>query len=146
MGQIETQIYFNEIPFEHEFQIVQDKFSISNDGILGNDFLMKYGATINYGRDEIILRVPQRNENKDEQTVIDLQSEKQMNSEHSGSSKKGNKNKNYFKYNDVLVKPSTRIISLNTINLENDDTFERTVNDENALKMASMITASDKAK
>lgn len=96
IGQIETQIYFNEIPFEHEFQIVQDKFNISNDGIIGNDFLMKYGATINYEKNEITLRIPQENKNKDEQTVIDLLNKGQTKEEQSSSSKKGSKNKNYL--------------------------------------------------
>lgn len=100
LGQVETQIYFNNIPFEHSFQIVQNGFNIPNDGIIGNDFLMKFGATINYERNELILRIPKQCSRSDiestrDQTIVKLQDATQ--SRHTLiSSRKRNRNKDYF--------------------------------------------------
>lgn len=143
LGQIETEIYFNDISFKHEFHIVQDKFNIPNDGIIGNDFLTKYGAVIDYERNRLILQVPENNVKKEKQAVIDLQNEMQTRRvSNSSVRKKGDRN--YFKYNDVLVKPNTEIVPLKTItiDIDDDDIFESLLNDNDASKMANIKIAS----
>lgn len=140
LGQIETQIIFDEIPFDHKFQIVKGKFNIANDGIIGNDFLMKYGATIDYENNKLILRAPQKNMYEISQSVIIPKNGSQMRDRHSNTSRRKKKDKNYFKYNDVTVKPDTQIVSLKTISLENADIFS--LNDKDTsetfnIKMAS---------
>lgn len=138
MGNIKTEIYFNEIPFEHKFHIVQNEFNIPNDGIIGNDFLTKYGAILNYEKGEFILQIPKIEMNQREPIVIDLLHDETQTKQMLKSSKRKNKNRDYFRYNDVKVKPNTEIVSLRTINLNNDDITEYLLNDDDAYEVANV--------
>lgn len=58
IGKVNSSIYINEIGFKHDFQIINDNFNLVTDGIIGNDFLIKYGANIDYKEQTIQLQIP----------------------------------------------------------------------------------------
>lgn len=49
-----------DLSIKHEFHIVPDDFPIGNSGMLGNDFLQKYNAEINYGTNTIKFFLPNK--------------------------------------------------------------------------------------
>lgn len=58
LGKIKTQIYINNTSFEHEFHIMNKSFNLQSDGIIGYDFLNKYGATISCAEGTIKMKQP----------------------------------------------------------------------------------------
>lgn len=66
-----------------------------------------------------------------------MQGEMQTGRVFSSSRRKG-RDRHYFKYNDVLVRPNTEIVQLKTIHMDDDDIFENLLNEDNAPKMANI--------
>lgn len=58
MGRVFPQMNINGHAFSHHFHIAEEKFNINNDGILGGDFLIKYGVTIDYSTNTLQIYLP----------------------------------------------------------------------------------------
>lgn len=46
------------IDFPHEFQVVDDRMRMTTDGLLRCDFLLRYGAIMNFGQPNLTLATP----------------------------------------------------------------------------------------
>lgn len=57
IGKVTTTIYLNEIGLKQTFYIIQDEVNITNNGILGADFLRAYKAEINYSSTNMTLQI-----------------------------------------------------------------------------------------
>lgn len=57
-GRVFPQMLINNCIFSHPFHIVENNFNVNNDGILGSDFLIKYGATIDYSTHSMQIHLP----------------------------------------------------------------------------------------
>lgn len=58
IGRTFPQLLINNCLFSHPFHIIKDNINLESDGILGNDFLIKYGASINYAYNTIKFHLP----------------------------------------------------------------------------------------
>lgn len=58
MGRTFPQMMINNCLFSHPFHVIEDNINMDCDGILGNDFLIKYGASINYANNLIQFYLP----------------------------------------------------------------------------------------
>lgn len=57
IGRLTSKLHINNIAFPHDFQVIIDeRIRLRCDGILGSDFLLKYGANINFESFQIKLR------------------------------------------------------------------------------------------
>lgn len=57
-GRVFPQMLINNCIFSHPFHIVENNFNVNNDGILGSDFLIKYGVTIDYSTNSMQIHLP----------------------------------------------------------------------------------------
>lgn len=57
-GRVFPQMNMNNWIFPHPFHILEDEVNVQNDGILGNDFLIKYGAVIDCSTNLIQIYIP----------------------------------------------------------------------------------------
>ena len=49
VGRVREKFYFGKLRFSHEFHVfLKDETNLSIDGILGNDFLRRFEANLNY--------------------------------------------------------------------------------------------------
>lgn len=55
LGSIRTTIYLNNVPFEHEFNLVNRPINLTSDGVIGLDFLQFYAAAISFDYDQMTL-------------------------------------------------------------------------------------------
>lgn len=51
-------LQLNGIDFPHEFQVVDDRVRMTTDGLLGCDFLLRYGALMDFGKSNLTLCTP----------------------------------------------------------------------------------------
>lgn len=58
VGRAFPQILINNCIFSHPFHVIEGDINLESDGILGNDFLIKYGASINYSNYTIQFHLP----------------------------------------------------------------------------------------
>lgn len=115
IGRVTSSIFINEISFKHDFHIINNNFNLQSDGIIGNDFLIKYGALINYIDGSIQFNIPVDKE------IIERQYEKNFDEEHMPSQNTSNKNNNFKeekgqhdqnidnKINDNIIEPSNEM-------------------------------------
>lgn len=58
IGKITTNLTIDNENIKHTFYIIKDDINLSNDGILGLDFLKTYKAKINYNKSEMKMQFP----------------------------------------------------------------------------------------
>lgn len=76
IGKVTTSLSINHTSIEHTFYIINDDINLTNDGILGLDFLKTYKARIDYYKNEIKLQFPiyahiSRKETKTTNTILE---------------------------------------------------------------------------
>lgn len=70
MGRIMGNLTFNDVPFFHGFQVMKNAdLDIPADGLLGNDFLVNYGAILKLDESTMELRFPKYYMNEIDQTI-----------------------------------------------------------------------------
>lgn len=57
-GRVFPQMNINNCIFSHPFHKVKENFNVNNDGILGSDFLIKYGVLIDYSTNTMHIYLP----------------------------------------------------------------------------------------
>lgn len=76
LGNITGNLMLNDIPFIHDFQIMKNiDLDISSDGLLGNDFLMNYGAILKLKENIMELRFPKFYWDESNDQVTELKKE-----------------------------------------------------------------------
>lgn len=60
LGKVKAKIYIGETPFQHEFHIMNKNFNLKSDGIIGHNFLERFGATISYVGEIITFEIPNK--------------------------------------------------------------------------------------
>lgn len=61
LGTVEANLTINNERFKHKFHVVNDQFSVGNEGILGSDFLNSYNGCIDYETRILSLRISNDN-------------------------------------------------------------------------------------
>lgn len=61
MGTVKTQINFNNLILEHEFHVINQNLNLNADAVIGNDFLVKNNALIDYLDGSLTVKITKNN-------------------------------------------------------------------------------------
>lgn len=72
LGTTKALLNFNGHVIEHQFHVMHENLFLKMDGIIGADFLIKYGATINIQEKLIIMKSPNLPSNANKQHEVKI--------------------------------------------------------------------------